>query len=371
MEDFQFRCASQHFFARMLRENSADLQTLTFNGISPLLPELLNGWVPQLPKLESLFICSPRPLEDLYHRFFYRRIIEGAPNLKTIVPGKLPQCMAYRILPDTKYYKHLDRLDLAINSAKYERRNLQIAKASPALKTLHLVYNRSDRVFYESFCTILELLLHSSKESLEVFGLEFEENFEKTFRSFHWPTLTKVKHLNFLAVGNSTALLRAITTSVDYGRIFPALRSVRFGLVSTISPTDGLEDEDVEYENNEEEDSVCKTVSKLEVDLSMGTVSFSQLKATFPATVHLVLVQMQPNNLPLFWQIFQLWPQLEQLELEGMGLGLCPNRDAEFCGISSEEMRRYHEKGDEFLRALHIVPIRPSISTLPSEHPRC
>ena len=360
----------------MLRENSADFQTLTFNGISPLLVSLLNDWVPQLPKLESLFICSPRPLKDLKYSGFYRRIIHGAPNLKTILPGNLPPCMAYRILPDPKYYKLLDRLVLAINSAESERLNLKVAKAGPALKILHLVYHRSDCAFYKNFCNILEQLLTSSKESLEELDIELEDGIEKIFRSLYWPTLTKVKHLNFLAVGDSTALLRAMTTSVDYGRIFPALQSVRLGLVSTISPTDGIEDYDVEYENNEEEDSaqrvlVCKTISKLEVDLSMGTVSFSQLKATFPAAVHLVLMRMQSNNLPSFWQIFRLWPKLEQLKLDGMGLGLCPNCDAEFCGISRDEMRRYHEKGDEFLRALHIVPIRPCISTLPSEHRRC
>ena len=105
-----------------------------------LLAQLLTDWIPQLPKLETLFICSPRPSEDVEYSGFYLRIIQNAPNLKTILPGKMPPHISQHILPDPRYYKLLDRLVLEINSVESERVSLQIAEASPAPKMLHFAF---------------------------------------------------------------------------------------------------------------------------------------------------------------------------------------------------------------------------------------
>ena len=100
--------------------------------------------MPQLPKLESLFISSSHPEEDVKYKDFYGKIIQGAPTLKTVLPGTVCPWMTLCIIPDPKYYKLLDRLDLSINSVEEEARFIQIAKASPALEILHLQYHQSD-----------------------------------------------------------------------------------------------------------------------------------------------------------------------------------------------------------------------------------
>lgn len=42
------------------------------------------------------------------------------------------------------------------------------------------------------------------------------------------------------------------------------------------------------------------------------------------------------------------------------------NYDPEFCGIYSEEVQFLKTKDDAYLQAVHIVPIRRSVLTMPS-----
>ena len=234
-------------------------------------------------------------------------------------------------------------------------------------------------MFYQSFCTVLQQLLHSSSKSLERIHFVCDNNIGRVLGSLNWPKLGKLEEFEFCSLSGCEPLLDVITRSLDYGKALPALKRLSLRRARNLQG-DVVEEENNEEgnqeENHEERNIVhlprliaCKTVDKLEVDLTLRTVSFSQLKATFPAVLHLILAGLEPHNLPSFWQIFRLWPKLEKLELQGQGRAMGPyqNYDAEFCGISKDEMRAYYGKDDEFLRALHRVPIRPAISTLLSE----
>ena len=66
-------------------------------------------------------------------------------------------------------------------------------------------------------------------------------------------------------------------------------------------------------------------------------------------------------------ELWQLWPLLEDIKVEGHYKCLERNYDAEFCGIHDEEAMYLRELPDGFLEAVHIVPIQPSLLTMPSE----
>ena len=69
----------------------------------------------------------------------------------------------------------------------------------------------------------------------------------------------------------------------------------------------------------------------------------------------------------VFSQICQLWPQLEVVKIKGSGCFPERNYDADFCGIYEEEASYLREQGEQFLDVVHIVPIKPSLMTMPSE----
>ena len=104
-----------------------------------------------------------------------------------------------------------------------------------------------------------------------------QNNMEKTFRPINWPTIRKLQQFNFNAFGSSTKaiLVRTLMGSLEYGRIFPALKSVR------LLGGHGPQDDDPEEENREEYRTPrarafsCEKVSKLEVSLCLGAISFS------------------------------------------------------------------------------------------------
>ena len=65
-------------------------------------------------------------------------------------------------------------------------------------------------------------------------------------------------------------------------------------------------------------------------------------------------------------QVWKYFPRLTELEVTGDCRYIGPALDAEFCGIFEEESKFLGEQTDEFLTLVHIVPIRPSVLTMPS-----
>ena len=66
-------------------------------------------------------------------------------------------------------------------------------------------------------------------------------------------------------------------------------------------------------------------------------------------------------------QIVELWPDLEALETSGNRNTLRRNYDPDICGINAEEVEMLWDKDEEYLGAVHIAPIRPSVLTMPSK----
>ena len=70
-----------------------------------------------------------------------------------------------------------------------------------------------------------------------------------------------------------------------------------------------------------------------------------------------------------FQQIWSSWPSLERFRFPGkMKISPSANMDASFCGISWEEAEFLRQKDEEYLEAVHIVPIKPAINQHTGNH---
>ena len=122
----------------------------------------------------------------------------------------------------------------------------------------------------------------------------------------------------------------------------------------------------------------CGTARRLRLNLKDRGLDLRPLKLLAPNILTLEL-HITPQDgghrspdLLSFTQIFQLWPQLEQLQVTGRVNNCFKwNYDADFCGIHEEEVMRLEEKDKGFLRKVHIVPTKPSLLTMQSESSPC
>ena len=102
------------------------------------------------------------------------------------------------------------------------------------------------------------------------------------------------------------------------------------------------------------------SLRKLTLFLTCLTANLVEIKAAFPHVIALELYLCQSEYAPC-GEVWELWPNLEQLKLSVTWITVRKNYDAEFCGIHKEEVELLREMDDEFLRTVQIVPIRPSL----------
>ena len=117
----------------------------------------------------------------------------------------------------------------------------------------------------------------------------------------------------------------------------------------------------------------CTTGSnarRLHLHLSRSKTDLSPLKRLTPNILSFQLSisdDYRDTELPRFPQIWELWPKLEQVNVRWRYVHLDRYYDADFCGIHEEEAKYLRQKGDKFLRSVHIVPIKPCLATMSSE----
>ena len=166
----------------------------------------------------------------------------------------------------------------------------------------------------------------------------------------------------------------SLLRGIDFDRFFPCLKSIVLSHKDD-NFHDVDEDEDDSSDDDTEEADVIpptvsyssSTVTHLELkSVVYRTISFNQLKQAFPALTSLCLKSLSADNVVTLWQIIRLWPGLEEIHLKGQTKGIWRNFDSEFCGTSREEMAYLWEQDEEFLSKIHVVPIRPCLSTLSS-----
>ena len=93
------------------------------------------------------------------------------------------------------------------------------------------------------------------------------------------------------------------------------------------------------------------------------------LKSIFPNVlsleirVHQVSSDVSRGFMPIL-EISQLWPCLQQLTIGGADYFQALNYDAYFCGIFEEEALMLRGMDENYLKAVHIVPVRHCILTM-------
>ena len=361
-----------HFAAQLFRENSADLRCLHIGSMSPLFHQLVTTavegyWPAEFPKLRQLKLGGIG-YEGCKYNDFAETVAKGASNLKTFSAVYLEWALA--MLPE-KYLKMLSSYDISLRSQANEDECRKIGQIGPAL--LNLEVHDYRQLHYQTLITVLQQLLHSSQYSLQKLCLngEFDTLADLFISLVNWPVLRKLKDFQILGEVSSRELVNvAVGSIVDYNRIFPALESVVLRCMNRDLDSHLLA---IHYADIVPNLTIFTSPSVLNLELSLTyrLVNFSQMQTVFPAVKTLRLGQLAHNNLPPFDQVFSAWPNLEQLFLEveaGQLRGFWPNADAQFCGIDEEEVETLWVQDEDFLSALHIVPIRPSLTTLSSKY---
>ena len=108
------------------------------------------------------------------------------------------------------------------------------------------------------------------------------------------------------------------------------------------------------------------SVRKLKLEMSHGTVIMFDIKAIFPNVTSLEVNMTNFEPLPC-GEIWKLWPDLEELKISGKDMPRTRNFDADFCGIHELEAVELRKMDEEYLRAVQIVPVRPSLLTMKSK----
>ena len=113
-------------------------------------------------------------------------------------------------------------------------------------------------------------------------------------------------------------------------------------------------------------------VWKLTLELNPKKIRWHFINRLFPNVLTLEIQVMEVYSaadndfLPLN-EIFLCWTYLRQLQIIDV-VNFAPRcHDDDFCGINNEEAELLREQDEEFLKAVHIVPIRPCLLTMPSK----
>ena len=231
-------------------------------------------------------------------------------------------------------------------------------------------------VFFTEY--ILKQLLGCNGSSLTKIGIRGKASEVLSFFQYLPPlSLTNVSELFLVRddVGEQEELF-SFVRGIDFDRFFPSLKGIVFCHTDRNSFNAEGQDDDSSEEDNDgaiiavPPEVFYRSGSVTSLDFysdSYKNISFNQLRRTFSAMTSLHVRSLSADNMLILWQVVRLWPGLEELHLQGETSTLWWNYDSELCGINREEMEYLWEQDQEFLRNVHIVPIKSCLSTLPSK----
>ena len=149
--------------------------------------------------------------------------------------------------------------------------------------------------------------------------------------------------------------------SIDGDKMMPTLKTmmVRVNVRCQRWPPDYPGACDVRYSYN--------SVRQLQIDFaSCKMVNMLEIKTVFPHVTSLRFWLNQSECIPLR-ELWELWPNLEKLNIHGNDLTLTHNYDADFCGITEERAKELREMDEDRLRTVQVETICPSLLTMRSK----
>ena len=350
-------CPMIPFVISLLSGKLSELHTLILSGnFTEFLRILGEDWAPSLPKLEVLDADKIAPDST----DFALKIVKGAPSLQKIKTLFYSQDLD---AVSEEKYGLLENFILSVHSNRSARRCLKLAEAGPRLFKLASqcsLRQRHQRRFFQ----ILGELLTSSSETLETFTM-----YDPIFPLVHitFPPLVNLKKLAISTVATIQPVLNLLR-SIDYSVQLPALAEVELLLDLHYDNDQDLEQHFDNIQNMPVDQHSCVTVRKLKLSLDWERVAFRGLSLIFPNVIN--LTDSGPyfdttSDVP-YSSLWAHWPYLEVVYLTAEGaLEGSRNYDAEFLGINSEEVRLLREMDEETLEKMNIVPVKPSVLTMP------
>ena len=371
-------CAIHKPLESLLRQCANELRGFTIRRLPANFGHLLADGAAQFPKLEE-FTLSSLPESDfgINERSAIRHITDAAPNLRKIF-AKDPESLD--LVPEDKL-RLLDTLTFHFRGIQDRGLYTKVAEARSALRKLRIFqrfqcHGQVDN-FQPAFNTALKKLFAACHQTLEIISIE-------TVYPISWLSCPPLQNSRKLKLKTTFGPLQAFSKTlvvIDYGRTMPGLEEVVIKMADFVD----MDSTSGEYFSGNkawpsvDEEIMIKgdrlgcshSVRKLTLDLHVKTINMPVLKNLFPDLSSMEIkakhsVRLKRDSLPLV-EIFQLWPNLEGLKIAGANNFLRRSYDADLCGIHEGEADHLRTMETRFLERVQIVPIRPSLLTMPSK----
>ena len=329
---------------------------LTTDALHYLRELVIQDKPPYFPHLEE--ICLTAVSYDHSLQNILRNLRTKSPNLKKIF---IESSSTLRNIPEELYglVGNLEILPYWVFSDEYPFK--QVAHNNPQLRQLDVYETREgDDEQLVSYSQLIQRLLQSSEKSLTDLFLCIDG-----FRILSLLSENALQNLSSLSLEfletDCLEELWNVLSSIDSDKMMPKLEEMKIGDDTEISRAMR------EWPPNNSSGAFrCSRVWKLTLALKHVTCNMYEIKAAFPNVTSLDLDFRQTERIPC-QELWELWPGLEELKVEGVSETLRQNYDAEFCGIFEEEAELLRAQDEEFLRTVQIVPIRPCLLTMRSE----
>ena len=287
----------------------------------------------------------------------------AAPNLKEI--SGLERTYRIRMMVPPNYYCLVKDLWLALGDTETEEHFIRsFAGAQPKLRNIMIEQFVKD--LSDVSRQAMKLILESSRDSLE--NVKVGACALIKLIRYGMPPLESVKYLELYFDGVESEAQTGALRSLDFAKYFPSLKSVCIGAErghqSDIQNCVCI----LQQEQNENStSSTCKMIDQLRLQVSPLAGStfeyFTNIFASITSFEWVISDMLRyPNLVQVYCQLWSAWPHLESLKIFHSRLPLEGNLDWVYCGIDPEEAQELYLQDENFLDAVNVVPIQPSIA---------
>ena len=180
-----------------------------------------------------------------------------------------------------------------------------------------------------------------------------------------FPVLVNLKELTIYTEATTEQTVHVLLGSIDYPTMLPVLDTVE------VTVYDGQETLYFTSWGNTASTLVqspkpSTSVKNLTLSLEIDQKTLQVCGRIFANVSYLSLLQksVELEEIP-YEGLWAHWSQVEFMEVTETEIELGLNFDAEFLGIHAEEVNLLRQMDDKSLEMMNIVPIRPSVLSMP------
>ena len=371
-------------FLEFIRYNCSTLRSLRIEG-THMYGRIfqVNEWQPQFPRLKEFGVEDKgfKNGSEETQKQILRWMLKDAPNLKKI---RLQSLHMLSIVPEEllSYVKLPGELDIRL-STKQDINILGKISQARSCFSLTRIYEPhahvkddwddelADSDLRRQFDFHMERILqnhHDSLRTIEIIGAY-------PLGVLLYPPLLNVSKLAISKrfEGELDKLWDAMA-SINFESVLPNLKEVEIKIKAGFPGIDNCDFFNEWPVANHGNAFHCSTsVRKLELDVQIQKLTLRPFQVLFRnvSVLHLnfrvcEFVDRTRDFGPV-GEIWEGWPQLEELKFYGRWNILNRNYDLDFCGIHEDEANLLKLNSDEYLRSVHIVHIKPCLLTMPSK----